>query len=139
VLVAVTLPAEVLSDQPDAIKVRHVTVLLLASCSNVIALPYSNVQSTSAHNHCPNSYATKKNCTPPGPCRYWSPADGSGGAQLGWRVLLAMAQAIPPGQLAAAWNALAALPIDASGGYALCGTIGRLTRTAAKWWIATRP
>jgi hypothetical protein len=50
-----------------------------------------------------------------------------------------MAQAIPPGQLAAAWNALAALPIDASGGYALCGTIGRLTRTAAKWWIATRP
>lgn len=71
--------------------------------------------------------------------RFWAPTDGSGGAQLGWRVLLAMAQAVIPGQQDAAWAALAALPIDASGGYALCGTIGRLTRTAAKWWIATRP
>jgi hypothetical protein len=67
------------------------------------------------------------------------PTDGSGGAQLGWRVLLAMAQAMIPGQKDAAWAALAGLPIDASAGFALCGTIGRLTRTAAKWWIATRP
>ena len=58
---------------------------------------------------------------------------------LGWRVLLAMAQAMVPGQQAAAWNALVALPIDGSDGFALCGQIGRMTRTAAKWWIATRP
>jgi hypothetical protein len=58
---------------------------------------------------------------------------------LGWRVLLTMAQAMVPGQQAAAWEALAALPLDASGGFALCGPIGRLTRTAAKWWVATRP
>lgn len=58
---------------------------------------------------------------------------------LGWRVLLTMAQAMVPGQQGAAWDALAALPIDASDGFALLGTIGRLTRTTAKWWIATRP
>ena len=72
-------------------------------------------------------------------CRYWSWNDQGGGAVLGWRVLLAMAQSMIPGQQAAAWDALKALPIDASDGFALCGTIGRLTRTAAKWWIATRP
>jgi len=44
-----------------------------------------------------------------------------------------------PGQQAAAWEALTALPLDGSDSFALCGTIGRLTRTAAKWWIATRP
>lgn len=54
-------------------------------------------------------------------------------------MLLTMAQAMVPGQQQAAWNALTALPIDESAGFALCGTIGRLTRTAAKWWIATRP
>lgn len=72
-------------------------------------------------------------------CRFWSWNDQGGGAVLGWRVLLAMAQSMVPGQQAASWEALKALPIDASDGFALCGTIGRLTRTAAKWWIATRP
>jgi len=61
------------------------------------------------------------------------------GPSLGWRVLLTMAQSMVPGQQTAAWNALMALPVDGDGGYALSGTIGRLTRTAAKWWIATRP
>eukprot|EP00775_Hariotina_reticulata_P009166 gene9166-9333_t len=65
--------------------------------------------------------------------------DTSSGPSLGWRVLLTMAQSMVPGQQAAAWNSLAALPMDADGGYALSGPIGRLTRTAAKWWIATRP
>lgn len=71
--------------------------------------------------------------------RFWSWSDQGGGAVLGWRVLLAMAQSMLPGQQAAAWDALKALPLDASEGFALCGTIGRLTRTAAKWWVATRP
>lgn len=70
--------------------------------------------------------------------RWWSWSDQGGGAVLGWRVLLAMAQSMVPGQQAAAWDALNALPIDGSEGFALCGTIGRLTRTAAKWWVATR-
>ena len=72
-------------------------------------------------------------------CRAWSPGDDGGGAVLGWRVLLAMAQAVLPGQQQQAWKALTALRLDASGGFALCGPMGRLTRTAAKWWIATRP
>jgi len=71
--------------------------------------------------------------------RFWSWADQGGGGVLGWRVLLTMAQSMVPGQQTAAWNALVALPLDQSDGFALCGTIGRLTRTAAKWWIATRP
>lgn len=71
--------------------------------------------------------------------RFWSWSDQGGGSALGWRVLLSMAQAMVPGQQAAAWSALKSLPIDASDGFALCGTIGRLSRTAAKWWIATRP
>jgi hypothetical protein len=58
---------------------------------------------------------------------------------LGWRVLLAMAQAMVPGEQKVAWETLSALPLDASDGFALCGTIGRLTRTAARWWVATRP
>jgi len=64
---------------------------------------------------------------------------GCSGPSLGWRVLLTMAQSMVPGQQTAAWNSLAALPVDADSGYALTGPIGRLTRTAAKWWIATRP
>jgi predicted component of type VI protein secretion system len=66
-------------------------------------------------------------------------ADECSGPSLGWRVLLTMAQSMVPGQQTAAWNSLAALPMDADSGYALTGPIGRLTRTAAKWWIATRP
>lgn len=78
-------------------------------------------------------------CCFPTLTRFWSLNDQVGGALLSWRVLLTMAQSMLPGQQAAAWEALKALPIDASDGFALCGVIGRLTRTAAKWWVATRP
>jgi hypothetical protein len=50
-----------------------------------------------------------------------------------------MAQSMVPGQQVAAWNALFAMPINAENGYALSGEMVRLTRTSARWWIATRP
>jgi hypothetical protein len=49
-----------------------------------------------------------------------------------------MARSMIPGQQEAAWNALLAMPLDKSDGYAMLGSIGQMSRTHALWWVATR-